>query len=128
MHGETTDFGDLVKLIDFGFARVPLEKFEGSDDTMSITTMGEVFGTIGFIAPEAAFGMKSVTEKADLYALGVTFYEMVAGKHPFDRVSDKQLFRAHSLEFLDCFLSLTVLRGLTPLCSSPQFTLLFGFG
>ena len=38
------------------------------------------------------------------------------------------VFRAHSLEFLDCFLSLTVLRGLTPLCSSPQFTLLFGFG
>jgi serine/threonine-protein kinase len=87
---------DLVKLIDFGFARVPLQNFEGSDDTMSITTMGEVFGTVGFIAPEAVHGMVAVDEPADLYALGVILYEMLTGQHPFDAKGHKQLFRAHT--------------------------------
>ncbi len=87
-----------VKLIDFGFAKVPVEKFSGAQESLALTTKGTVFGTVGFIAPEAAFGMHAVGEKADLYALGVILYEMVAGKHPFDASDQKKLFRAHSFD------------------------------
>lgn len=90
--------GGRVKLIDFGFAKVPVEKFSGAQQALALTTKGTVFGTVGFIAPEAAFGMHAVGEKADLYALGVILYEMVAGKHPFDASDQKKLFRAHSFD------------------------------
>lgn len=89
--------GDIIKLIDFGFAQVPLENFDESDG-LRITSMGEVFGTIGFIAPEAQYGMVAVEKPADLYALGVIFYEMLTGQHPFEVKEHKRLFRAHTSE------------------------------
>lgn len=90
---------DAVKLIDFGFAKVPLEKFaHEAQQAVALTSKGMVFGTVGFMAPEAGFGMHAVTARSDLYALGVIFYEMLAGKHPFDHTDHKKLFQAHSLE------------------------------
>ncbi len=85
-----------VKLIDFGFARVPLENFSADYDEMKITSYGEVFGTIGFIPPEAAMGMIAVENTGDLYALGVIFYEMLTGQHPFDIKDQRRLFQAHA--------------------------------
>src|SRR6185369_10388838 len=48
-----------------------------------LTGPGAVFGTLSYIAPEAAFGMDAVDAPSDLYALGLILYEMLAGKHPF---------------------------------------------
>lgn len=89
---------DEVKLIDFGFAKVPVEKFAETEDdeALRITSIGEVFGTIGFIAPEAAYGMMAVDKPGDLYALGVIFYEMLTGKHPFDEKGHAKLFQLHA--------------------------------
>ena len=52
-----------------------------------------IFGTIAYLAPEAALGMDSVDGRSDLYALGMMFYEMLAGKHPFDAVDPIELFK-----------------------------------
>jgi serine/threonine-protein kinase len=90
---------DAVKLIDFGFAKVPIERF--SQETKSaavLTTKGVVFGTIGYVAPESAFGMHAVGIPADLYALGVLLYEMLTGEHPFDKSDQKELYRSHQME------------------------------
>jgi serine/threonine-protein kinase len=80
---------DMVKLIDFGFARVPVEELphapagdDGPDWEKS--KAGVVFGSVSYMAPDAFLGMDNVDERADLYALGVILYEMLAGKHPFD--------------------------------------------
>jgi eukaryotic-like serine/threonine-protein kinase len=80
---------DFVKLIDFGFARVPVEDLphmpqgdEGPQWEMS--QAGVVFGSVSYMAPDAALGMRNVDERSDLYALGLIFYEMLAGQHPFD--------------------------------------------
>ena len=89
---------DGVKLIDFGFAQVPLEDFDADEEGLRITSMGEVFGTMGFIAPEAVHGMVAVGKPADLYALGVILYEMLTGQHPFEVKEHKRLFRAHTSE------------------------------
>ncbi len=52
-------------------------------------------GTMGYLAPEAALGMRSVLAPADLYSLGVVFYEMLCGKQPFDEGTPMQVFTQH---------------------------------
>jgi len=95
---------DFVKLIDFGLAKVPVDRIstiganELAKSTREVTGLGVVFGTIAYISPEAAFGMGAVNEKSDLYALGVIIYEMLAGAHPFDTKDPGELFRRHRAE------------------------------
>ena len=92
---------DFVKLIDFGFARVPLEglphlppEVEGQEWLTS--EAGVVFGSVAYMAPEAALGMRNIDERSDLYALGVILYEMLTGKHPFDvTLPSAELFQHH---------------------------------
>lgn len=93
---------DHAKLIDFGFAKVPLEQITtegggllGGDKT--IENPDSVFGTIGYLAPEAASGMDAVDERSDLYALGAIFYEMLSGRKPFEAASTPELFKHHRL-------------------------------
>ena len=88
---------DTVKLIDFGFAKVPLKRFSSSrvSDEVTLTTTGVVFGTVAYMAPETARGMHAVTAKSDLYALGMILYEMLAGRHAFDATEPTALFLAH---------------------------------
>jgi eukaryotic-like serine/threonine-protein kinase len=76
---------DKVQIVDFGLAKVPVEelavaRWEGRE---SITQSGVVFGTVAYLAPEAALGMRSIDRRSDLYALGVILYELLAGRHPF---------------------------------------------
>ncbi|MBN2192170.1 MAG: protein kinase [Polyangiaceae bacterium] len=72
---------DFVKVLDFGIARVPIaEATDGRDSP--ITKAGMVFGTPEYMAPEQALG-QTVDGRADLYALGVIYYEMLAGVRPF---------------------------------------------
>lgn len=97
---------DPVKLIDFGFAKVPVEKFDGKSTLEGarrrpapaparITADGVIFGTIGYLAPEAALGMRAVDAKSDLYALGCLLYEMLAGRPPFEAATQVDLFALH---------------------------------
>jgi serine/threonine protein kinase len=90
---------DFVKLIDFGFARVPIEKLphvpKGDQGPQwEISQAGVVFGSVSYMAPDAFLGMRNVDERSDLYALGLIFYEMLAGQHPFDvNLPAAELFR-----------------------------------
>ncbi|WP_437755383.1 protein kinase domain-containing protein [Sorangium sp. So ce1389] len=98
--------GDLVKLIDFGLAKVSVDQLrrstaapesvrmglEPESRPVRLTTAGVIFGTIAYLAPESALGMDFVDERADLYALGLIFYEMLAGKHPFLAKDPVELF------------------------------------
>ncbi|MBI5210283.1 MAG: serine/threonine protein kinase [Elusimicrobia bacterium] len=66
---------DHVKVLDFGIARVVL------DTMMSVTNTQDTSGTLPFMAPEQHLG--KADGRADLFAFGVTFYEMVVGTLPF---------------------------------------------
>jgi eukaryotic-like serine/threonine-protein kinase len=83
-----------VQLIDFGLAKVPVEhlSFADEDARRSLTQAGVVLGTVAYMAPETALGMRALDKRADLYALGVIFYEMLAGTHPFTASEPAALF------------------------------------
>jgi serine/threonine-protein kinase len=79
----------FVKVLDFGIARVesqPTQDGEAGAPTRALTKVGAVLGTPGYMAPEQAMG-GPVDERADLYALGVLLWEMLAGRALFDASS-----------------------------------------
>ena len=70
-----------VKIADFGLA-----KLLGHDKTeAALTGAQQVMGTIHYMAPEQVEGTKGVDHRADIYSLGVTFYEMLTGELPLGR-------------------------------------------
>ncbi|HSO00277.1 MAG TPA: serine/threonine-protein kinase [Candidatus Nanopelagicales bacterium] len=92
---------EVVKVIDFGLAKVPVDELRvGGDGGNELTQAGVVMGTMAYLAPEAALGMRAIERRSDLYALGVILYEMLAGKHPFDATSPAEMFAMHRKGFV----------------------------
>ncbi len=75
------DTPDHVKVLDFGFAKF-LSPDEGVGDR-PVTTAGTAFGTPAYMAPEQVTG-GPLDGLVDLYATGVLFFEMLAGRRPFE--------------------------------------------
>lgn len=70
-----------VKIADFGLA-----KLLGATSTdHTLTGTGQVMGTIHYMAPEQMRGAGSVDHRADIYALGVVFYELLTGNLPIGK-------------------------------------------
>ncbi len=65
-------------LTDFGIAKL-LENVDGQ----TLTTSGVGIGTPEYMAPEQGMGSKNIDARADIYALGIVFYEMVTGRKPY---------------------------------------------
>lgn len=64
-----------VKLLDFGIATI--------NDAPNITQKDMVVGSVHYMAPEVLKG-KGATPRSDVYALGITFFELLTGKQPFN--------------------------------------------
>ncbi len=88
---ELVEFGERVKILDFGIAKFV------SDDGGRKTTVGLVLGTPIYMSPEQCEGRDKISEKADVYSLGVMFYELLAGEPPFRADSSAALMRKHML-------------------------------
>src|SRR5271154_986002 len=77
-HGE-----GQVKVLDFGIAKVGENAFAGM--TSVLTQQNLIIGTPEYMSPEQASGHmeSSIDGRADLYSLGLVFYELLTGAHPF---------------------------------------------
>jgi eukaryotic-like serine/threonine-protein kinase len=80
IHGET------VTLIDFGISKEML--------STGNTPPGIVFGALNYISPEQLKG-EVITEKSDIYALGVLLYYMIEGKPPYDSSNPYEIINRH---------------------------------
>jgi len=74
---------DHVKILDFGLARqFPV----ASPTAMTVSTESRSLGcvgTLGYMAPEVLLEQE-LDARTDLFSLGIVFYEMLTGRHPFD--------------------------------------------
>lgn len=68
------DDSDNIKILDFGIAKI-------IDEDKSLTKTGQM-GTVFYMSPEQVNGVK-VSEKSDIYSLGVTFYQILTGMNPY---------------------------------------------
>lgn len=82
-HAMVTDFGVAKSL----GAKAPA--------TSDLTTAGIAIGTPTYMAPEQAAADPQVDHRADIYALGVMGYEMLAGRPPFQGMSPAATLAAH---------------------------------
>jgi serine/threonine-protein kinase len=80
------DGTELVKILDFGIAK--------SRHDSRLTGQGELFGTPQYMAPERIKNAE-VGPAADLYALGVVFFELLTGELPFDAPDIATFFVKH---------------------------------
>lgn len=79
----TDEDGVFPKLLDFGVSKsVDPERTDRRG--APLTQEGVLVGTPHYMAPEQARGMKDIDRRADLWAMGVIFYEMLAGRLPYD--------------------------------------------
>ncbi len=71
-----------VKIADFGLAKIA-----GVEDGR-LTRTNQGMGTMMYMAPEQMENAKSVDHRADIYSLGVVFYEMLTGELPMGRFAN----------------------------------------
>ena len=70
---------DHVKVLDFGIARIANSEV---DDGNELTRMGQMIGTLEYMAPEQVLG-GACDSRSDIYQLGILAYEMITGQRPF---------------------------------------------
>ena len=71
---------DEIKILDFGIAKVL------SEGGNKLTKTGTQMGTVFYMSPEQVKG-KDVDSRSDIYSLGVTFFQMLTGSSPYDRLN-----------------------------------------
>jgi len=86
--------GLRVKILDFGIAKLAAE----GQASLQRTRTGSLLGTPVYMSPEQCRGIAAVDHRADIYALGCITYELLTGRHPFDRELPGDLLVAHISE------------------------------
>jgi len=95
----------LIKVADFGLAK----NFD-SAESMAMTQTGMIMGTPYYMAPEQCRG-EEVGPTADVYALGITLFQCLSGRLPYQGQSPVEIFRLH------CDAPIPKLRAINDLAS-----------
>ena len=77
---ERADATTRLKILDFGISKLAVE----AEEDPGLTTTGSVLGSPSYASPEQLTQPRSVDARADIWALGVTLYQLVAGARPFE--------------------------------------------
>ena len=73
------DTAPLVKILDFGLARYESER----ENSTRLTQIGNLLGTIDYVAPEQVSNARGADIRADIYSLGCSLFYLLTGRPPF---------------------------------------------
>jgi serine/threonine-protein kinase len=91
---ERDGVADVVKILDFGIAKVTEPLSGRGAGATALTQAGMIFGTPEYLSPEQALA-EVVDPRADIYAAGVILFEMLAGRKPFESDDKVKLISMH---------------------------------
>lgn len=94
---QRADVPAVVKVLDFGIAKLAAESYEDDDDPNPLTQIGAMIGTPRYMSPEQCNGAE-LTPAADVYSLGIILYEMLTGAVPFSGTSPLAIAMRHTSE------------------------------
>src|SRR5262249_30524107 len=99
------DGSPLIKVLDFGVAKSTQE------GNFNLTQTANVIGSPGYMSPEQLRSSKEVDARSDIWSLGVTMYELLAGRQPFTADSITELTLRIAMDPLPT-MPISVPRGL----------------
>jgi class 3 adenylate cyclase/predicted Ser/Thr protein kinase len=93
-----SDIG-YIKVLDFGLATLASASETDTETTASIVTQaGMTCGTVGYMSPEQAMGVK-VDQRSDIFSFGVVLYELITGMRPFTGANAMAVLHAVIFEY-----------------------------
>ena len=78
----------VVKLTDFGIAK--------DTDVTALTAANSTVGTAAYMSPEQCRGVRDISNRTDLYSMGIMFYELLTGRKPFTGETAMEVFLQHA--------------------------------
>jgi serine/threonine-protein kinase len=89
----------LIKIVDFGIVKLRGTQAGGEEASMQLTKYGTPIGTPFYMSPEQWFGdgpgFTALDGRTDIYALGCTLYEALAGHAPFVGATKEEMRSKH---------------------------------
>lgn len=79
------EYGEyIVKILDFGIAKVSRGADDASEAAGTITETGVLVGSPHYMSPEQAKALKTIDHRSDLWSIGVVLHKCLSGRTPWD--------------------------------------------
>ncbi|WP_437803193.1 serine/threonine protein kinase [Sorangium sp. So ce693] len=76
----------LVKLLDFGIAKVKMDR-ANETESADLTRTGNLIGSPLYMSPEQARGQKEIDHRTDIWSLGAVLYQLLTGRTPYHHIT-----------------------------------------
>ena len=81
------DAGEIIiKLLDFGIAKVKMEQAQDKDGA-GLTKTGNLLGSPLYVSPEQARGKRGIDHRTDIWSMGAVLYQMLTGQTPYQHAT-----------------------------------------